>query len=937
MHQVRFPRPLNLNMILSAGAALLALPAPVALALPDHATFDIVLGQPRTTLRRQNSTEDRGLSNPAAVAIDRKHSPAHLYVADPGNGRVLGWRDVSQFKSGAPADLILGQPDAASGGRASPDAAAVGLPAGLAVDAEGTLYVADAAFGRVLGFHWPFDPQKSLAERTTPDVLIGQSDLIERKRPCNGAAFSSPPAPAAADSLCAPAGLAFDQDGNLFVADRGNHRVVVFRGPIAARGAQATLVFGQDTLSGLSLCNRNATPTAPNERMLCGPQAVFVAPGLSGGPAQLYVADTDNNRVLVYDDPLRNQLASRVLGQPSLFQNPAGSTTDRLSHPAAVTVDGDGLVWVSDTGNHRLLGFSAPLPAAAAAASFVLGQADGNGNLPNQGAAKARIPQPSAFSLHAPRGLLLDGQGRLFCADSGNHRVLLYENPRKNAWASLVLGQLDMMHGAENRAKAQGLGSPVGIAVDRPDPQRRPGEAIHVYIADSANSRILGWQDLTALRSGRPADVVLGQRNFLDSACNMGRGSGAQGLCYPRGVAVDRNGDVWVADTWNHRVLRFPSPFAPAHRDKLPQTADLVLGQQSLLSGLHNGTGVPTPTARTLFSPAAVAIDDQGVVWVADRDNHRVLGYEPPYAIGMPAARVLAGFELTENQAGCPSVNNGGYVCAPSGLALDPDGNLWVADRDNNRVALYRTRLPSATSPLLSPVPIAVLGQPNVFAGPPNGGAPDMPTRKTLRGPEGVSVEMRPGSDGKPVAVAIVVADSGNNRVLIYEPISAGFQPEATAVLGQSGYETRAPNLDEAAVEAPANVAAGLHGPAAVLALPEGLFIADSGKSGEYTPRRGDLEPQHGSSGNNRVLLIKGPSFPPDPVDMTGEVPDMKSPDLSSPPIDQPQGCSCQVGAGQVGAGSPSRTQVMSAVPGALLLGALGALLRRQRRRQRRS
>jgi sugar lactone lactonase YvrE len=916
-------------LILGAGAALLAVPAPVALALPDHATFDIVLGQPRATLRRQNSTEDRGLSNPAAVAIDRKHSPAHLYVADSGNGRVLAWRDLAQFKSGAPADLILGQPDTVSGGRASPDAAAVGLPAGLAVDAEGTLYVSDAAFGRILGFHWPFDPQKSLAERTSPDVLIGQSDLIERARPCNGASFSSPGS-AAADTLCGPAGLAFDQDGNLFAADRGNHRVVVFRAPIAARGAQASLVFGQDTLSGLSLCNRNASPTAPNERMLCGPQAVFFAPGLSGGPAQLYVADTDNNRVLVYDDPLRNQSASRVLGQPSLSQNPPGAATDRLNRPAAVTVDGDGLVWVSDTGNHRLLGFSAPLPAAASAASYVLGQADGNGNLPNQGTGKTRTPLPSAFTLFSPRGLLLDGQGRLLCADSGNHRVLLYESPRKNAWASLVLGQLDMMHGAENRTKAQGLANPVGIAVDRPDPAGRPGEAIHVYVADSANSRVLGWQDLTALRNGRPADVVLGQRNFLDAACNMGRGTGAQGLCYPRGVAVDKNGDVWVADTWNHRVLRFPRPFAPANRDKLPQTADLVLGQQSLLSGLHNGTGVPTPSARTLYSPAAVAVDDKGVVWVADRDNHRVLGFAPPYAIGMPAARVLAGFERTEDQAGCPSVNNGGYVCAPSGLALDASGNLWVADRDNNRVALYRTTPPSDTSPLLSPVPIAVLGQPNVVAGAPNGGAPEMPTRKTLRGPEGVSVELREGSDGKPAAVAIVVADSGNNRVLVYEPISVGFQPDATAVLGQAGYETRAPNRDEAAVEAPANVAAGLYGPGAVLAVPEGLLIADTGNSGEYTLRRGDLEPQPGSSGNNRVILIKGPLFPPDPVDGGGEVPDMASSDLSSPPTDQPKGCSCQVGA------QPA-SQAMAAVPGVLLLGALGALLRRPGRRQRRS
>src|SRR5581483_8169939 len=118
-------------------AAALSTPERPAWALPDHTTYDVVLGQVRAGARRANGTDDRGLSGPTALVIDRGHTPNAVYVADLNNGRVLGWKDVALLKSGAPADLFIGQPDKNGMERFRKDQKAVSNPGGLAVDKDG--------------------------------------------------------------------------------------------------------------------------------------------------------------------------------------------------------------------------------------------------------------------------------------------------------------------------------------------------------------------------------------------------------------------------------------------------------------------------------------------------------------------------------------------------------------------------------------------------------------------------------------------------------------------------------------------------------------------------------------------------------------------------------------------------------------------------------
>jgi DNA-binding beta-propeller fold protein YncE len=165
------------------------------------------------------------------------------------------------------------------------------------------------------------------------------------------------------------------------------------------------------------------------------------------------------------------------------------------------------------------------------------------------------------------------------------------------------------------------------------------------------------------------ADAVLGQSGFTTNAA----AAGAAGLSSPAGVAADPvSGRLWVADFSNHRVLGWPSAATFASG----QAADVLIGQSSFTGTSPNQGGLVS--AATLNSPANVAVDAAGNLYVADRDNHRVLRYAPPFTSGMNAVQVFG-------QAGSFTTgtsNNGGIsassLAAPADVVAAPGGALYI-------------------------------------------------------------------------------------------------------------------------------------------------------------------------------------------------------------------------------------------------------------------
>jgi DNA-binding beta-propeller fold protein YncE len=233
-----------------------------------------------------------------------------------------------------------------------------------------------------------------------------------------------------ARSLCFPGALAFDRQDHLYVADLENHRVLLFEHP--ETDDAATKVFGQADFTQ-ALCNRGRLKPGAGTLCLGGFEGDY--PVFFGGSSlavdpqgNLYVVDSNNNRVLIYRDPLTSDatgaVADVVIGQDDFKQQLSGTGPRRFLGSLAVAVGPSGALYVADAGNDRVLEFQKPLRDTLADRVFGhAGFAAGGVRYPN-------LPPPAtAANLLTPMGVAVDALGNLYIADTEHDRVLEYDKP----------------------------------------------------------------------------------------------------------------------------------------------------------------------------------------------------------------------------------------------------------------------------------------------------------------------------------------------------------------------------------------------------------------------------------------------------------------------------------------------------------------------------
>jgi sugar lactone lactonase YvrE len=191
----------------------------------------------------------------------------------------------------------------------------------------------------------------------------------------------------------------------------------------------------------------------------------------------------------------------------------------------------------------------------------------------------------------------------------------------------------------------------------------------NLWVTDWNNNRILEFKP--PFTNGMNASVVIGQPNFTSNT----RSQGPDGFALPRGLAFDKFGNLWVADDYNSRVLEFTPPFT------VGMSASLILGKTPGF-----GTGTCSSPNRGLCSPTAISFDSAGNLWVVDNGNNRVLEYNPPFAAGESPALVLGQTDFNSNAYG-PAAASLNY---PWGIVFDSAGNLWISDALNWRVLEYK-------------------------------------------------------------------------------------------------------------------------------------------------------------------------------------------------------------------------------------------------------
>jgi sugar lactone lactonase YvrE len=371
--------------------------------------------------------------------------------------------------------------------------------------------------------------------------------------------------------------------------------------------------------------------------------------------------------------------ADRIIGQrdaTSSQPNASGFVdASGLSGPGGVVFDASGDLFVADSRNNRVLGYRSPMTTDTIA-DIVIGQPDVNSNVRNNGGV-------SATSLSFPNGVAVSPAGNLYVADSGNNRVLEYDRPfATDTAADRVFGQPDFESNTTNNGGlgAASLYAPADVAV---------GATGDLWVADTFNHRVLMYEDPIA--TDAVADLALGQlfdraTRLFTNGPNYG-GISARSLFAPSGVAVDLGGNVWVADTYNSRVLWYSAP------GRSDTTADKVLGQADFASNASNYTG--EVSAAGLNEPSAVAVDPNGNVYVSDAFNNRMLMYASPYVLRDRDADRVFGQPDFGSADGSASAQS---LFAPAGVAIDPNGNFAVADMDNNRVVLLEAPTPIVTS-----------------------------------------------------------------------------------------------------------------------------------------------------------------------------------------------------------------------------------------------
>jgi len=595
-----------------------------------------------------------------------------------------------------------------------------------------------------------------------PDNILGQVDFVSSVYGATQSTFS------------VPSSLAYDSINNfLFVGDPSNHRVMIFD--------TATIIDGEDAVHVLGQADFTSNSYATTQGGLYGPSGL----AYDSANNRLFVADRYNNRIMIFDTATitNGEDAVNVWGQSSFTVRLSGNGQKKMYYPTGLNFDNVGhRLFVADTLNNRVMVWDTSSISNNQDAINVLGQSTFN----------TVSFAHSKNGLYYPSSLSYDNtNNRLFVADSLNKRIIIFDTATivNGEDAVNVLGQSDFTSYASATTQS-GFSSTGGVAYN--------GTNNKLFVADGGNARLLLF-DVSSITNGENAVSVVGQTDIYGNESfiknNLNNGHPDIGLNTPIDVIVDIvHHRLFVADKNNRRVIIYN---LDSSNNLLDYKPDYVLGQGDFFSTV---SALTQSGFASIYQMAYDSVNDR--LFVADYGNNRIMVFDTTTITnGEDAINVLGQSDFTTKVY--PTTKSGLY--SPMGVSYDTNNDrLFVADSYNNRIMVFDTATITNGEDAIN-----VLGQSDFTS---NSHAV---TQSSLWSPEDM--------DYSTTNNLLFVSDSYNNRVLVFDASSIDNNENAINVLGQSDFVTSQYDLTQSLIDGPYGIGYDSSN--------EWLYIADSGNN----------------------------------------------------------------------------------------------------------